>query len=58
MLESQIVGVEQRNPHILVYLHRLEPQRGAYLEMHKTATEQLQLDFSTKQISYDTKNNQ
>ena len=22
-------------------LHRLEPQRGAYLEMHKTAIEQL-----------------
>ena len=38
--------------------HRLEPQRGAYLKMHKMAIEQLQLDFSTKQISYDTKNNQ
>ena len=35
-------------------LHVLEPQRGAYLEMHKTAIEQLQLDFSTVQISSDT----
>ena len=35
-------------------LHVLEPQRGAYLETHKTTIEQLQLDFSTKQISYDT----
>ena len=39
-------------------LHVLEPQRGAYLETCKTAIEQLWLDFSTKQISYDTKNNQ
>ena len=38
--------------------HRLEPQRGAYLETHKMAIEQLWLDFSTEQISYDTKNNQ
>ena len=38
--------------------HRLEPQRGAYLEMHKMATEHLWLDFSTMQISYDTENNQ
>ena len=38
--------------------HRLEPQRGAYLETHKMAAEQLQLDFSTMQTSYDTKNNQ
>ena len=38
--------------------HRLEPQRGAYLKTHKTAIEQLQLDFSTVQISYDTKNSQ
>ena len=38
--------------------HRLEPQREAYLETHKTAIEQLWLGFSTKQISYDTKNNQ
>ena len=39
-------------------LHRLEPQRGAYLETRKMAMEQLWLDFSTVQISYDTKNNQ
>ena len=39
-------------------LHVLEPQKGAYLTMHKTAIEQLRLDFFTKQLSYDTKNNQ
>ena len=35
-------------------LHVLEPQIEAYLEMCKTAIEQLWLDFSTVQISYDT----
>ena len=39
-------------------LYVLEPQRGAYLETHKMAIKQLQLGFSTGQISYDTKNNQ
>ena len=38
--------------------HRLGPQREAYLETCKMAIEQLWLDFSTKQISYDTKTNQ
>ena len=35
-------------------LHVVEPQKEAYLEMHKMAIEQLWLDFSIKQISYDT----
>ena len=40
MLESQIVGLEQKSTYFGI-LHVLEPQRGAYLEMHKTAIEQL-----------------
>ena len=35
-------------------LHVLEPQIEANLKTHKMAIGQLQLDFSTKQISYDT----